>query len=94
MSASVGGVGGMLLLLLLLLLKYYTEEKVFECLLLKQKRKNVLNKFKLWFKRRAWLAEQVLLYIIWTDNARTLNTSESAEICSNVGKYPSIFLTL
>ena len=47
MSASVGGVGGMLLLLLLLLLKYYTEEKVFECLLLKQKRKNVLNKFKL-----------------------------------------------
>ena len=40
-------VGGMPLLLLLLLLKYYTEEKVFECLLLKQKRENVLNKFKL-----------------------------------------------
>ena len=34
--------GGMLLLLLLLLLKYYPEEKVLECLLLKQKRKNAL----------------------------------------------------
>ena len=32
-------VGGMLLLLLLLLFKYYPEEKVFECLLLKQKEK-------------------------------------------------------
>ena len=29
-------IGGMLLLLLLFLLKYYPEDKVFECLLLKQ----------------------------------------------------------
>ena len=39
-------VGGMLLLLILLLLKYYPEKKVFECLLSKQKRKNLLNKFE------------------------------------------------
>ena len=42
--AKVGGI--LLLLLLLLLLKYYPGEKVFECLPLKQKRKNVLNKFE------------------------------------------------
>ena len=35
----------MLLLLLLLLLKYYPEEKNVECLLLKQKWKNVPNRF-------------------------------------------------
>ena len=39
-------VGGMLLLLLLFLLKYYPKENIFESLLLKQKRKNVLNKFE------------------------------------------------
>ena len=44
--ANVAGVGGMLLLLLLLLLKYYPEEKVNECLPLKRKRKNFLNKFE------------------------------------------------
>ena len=63
-------------------------------LLLKRKRKNVLNKFEQWLKRRTWLEEQVLLYIIWTDNARILNKSESAEICPSVGKYASISPTL
>ena len=40
--ANVGGV--LLLLLLLLLLKCYPEEQNDECLLLKQKRKNVPNR--------------------------------------------------
>ena len=39
-------VGSMLSLLLLLLLKYYPEENIFECLLLKEKRKNILNRFE------------------------------------------------
>ena len=42
--------GGMLLLLLLLLLKYYPEEKNLECLLLKQKFKNVPNRSEELFK--------------------------------------------
>ena len=50
-------------------------------------KKNVLNKFGHWFKRRTRLEEQVVLYIIWTGSARILNMSESAEICPNVGKY-------
>ena len=39
-------VGGILLSLLLLLLKYYPEDKIFECLLLKQKRKSVPKRFE------------------------------------------------
>ena len=39
-------VGGVLLLLLLLLLKYYSEDKNVECLLLKQKRKNIPKRFE------------------------------------------------
>ena len=69
-------VSDMLLLLLLLILKYYPE-----------KWKNVSNRFELWFKRITWLEEQVLLYVIWTGNAKMLNMSESAEICPNVGKH-------
>ena len=44
--ASLSNVDGVILLLLLLLLKYCPEENFFECLLLKQKRKNVVNKFE------------------------------------------------
>ena len=48
MMRELGGwrarVDCMLLLLLLFLLNYYPEEKSFECLLLKQKSKNVPNK--------------------------------------------------
>ena len=73
----------MLILLLLLLLKYYPEEKIFECLLLKQQWKNVPNRSEQWFKRRTWLEELVLLYIIWTGNTRILDVSEShcGQIC-------------
>ena len=45
-------VSGMLLLLILLLLKYYPEEKNVECLLLKQKLKNVPNRSEQVFERR------------------------------------------
>ena len=46
-------VGGMLLLLLsLLLFKYYLKDKNVECLLLKQKRKNVPNRSEQLFERR------------------------------------------
>ena len=77
----------MLLLLLLSLLKDYTEDKNVECLALKQKWKNVPNRFKQWFKGTTWLKKQVFVYTIWTDNART---PESAETYPNVGKYYSI----
>ena len=72
-------VGKMLLLLLLLLSKYYLKKKNVKCLLLKQKLKNVPNRFK---------------HIIWTGNARILNISKSAKICPNEGKYASICVTL
>ena len=45
-------VSGMLLLLILLLSKYYPEEKNVECLLLKQKSKNVPNRSGQLFERR------------------------------------------
>ena len=65
---SRANVGGMLFLLLLLLLKYYLEEKIVECLLLKQW-KNVPNRSEKWFIRRSWFEERVLLWIMpgsWT----------------------------
>ena len=81
------------LLLLLLVSKYYLEEQNVECLLLKQKWKNVQNRFEQWFKRRTWFEELVLVYTIWTSNVRILNMPQSAEICPNVGKYSLISVT-
>ena len=50
-------------------------EKKVECLLLRQKWKNVsnTNRSEQWFKRRTWLEELVLLYINWTGNATILD---------------------
>ena len=79
--------------MLRLLLKYYLEKQNIECLLFKQKWKNVPNRFEQWFKRRTWLEEQVLVYTIWTGNARILDMPESTEIYPNLGKYFSISLT-
>ena len=40
-------------------------------------KKEKMKMQKQWFKRRTWLEEQVLLYFMWTGNARILNMSES-----------------
>ena len=36
------------------------------------------------------LKDRCLVYTIWISNGRTLNMSESIEICPNVGKYSLI----
>ena len=65
------------------------EEKNTDCLLLKQKWKNVPNRPEQWFKRRTWLEGQVLLYIVWTCNAKVLNMSEPqcGQICLDLCNF-------
>ena len=79
----------MLSLLLLLLLKYYPEEKNHECLLLKQKFKNIPNRSEEWFKRGTRLQEQVFPYITWFGNAGILNMPESQckQICLDMCNF-------
>ena len=45
-------------------------------------------------KRRTWLEEQVLVYIIWAGNVMILDIPESTKICPNVAKYASTCVTL
>ena len=56
------------------------------------KLKNVSTRSEQWFKKRTWLKEQVLLYIIWTGNARILYTSESQceQICLDMSNFVNI----
>ena len=67
-----------------------TEEQNVECLLLKQKWKDISNRFEQWFKRKTWLEEQMLVYTIWSDDATILNMPESAEIYKNMGNFKNI----
>ena len=77
------------IIIVIIAIEILSWRKNVECLLLKQKWENVPNSSDQWFKRRTWLEEQVLLYIIWTGNGRILNISEP-----NGGKYVSICVTL
>ena len=67
------------IIIVIIIIEVLSWGKNVECLYLEQK-KNIPKRFEQWLKRRTWLEEQVLVYIIWTGNARILNMPESAEI--------------
>ena len=73
------------IIIVIVVIEILSLKKNVECLLLRQKWKNVPNRLEQWFKRRTWLEEQLLVYKIWIGNASILNMPGSTEILPNVG---------
>lgn len=65
------------------------EKKHAEYLFLKKRWKNAPNRSEWWFRRRTWLEELVLLYIIWTANSRILDMCQyqCGQMCSDMCNF-------